>query len=217
MKNIVVLGASGHAKVVIDIIEKDNRFRIAGIVDPLLPKKSMFMGYPVIGHDDDLPKIVENFQIYGAIVAIGDNSLRQRIVRKVSHSVPHLSFVTAIHPRATIGTQVTIGPGTVVMAGAVINSDAKVGSFCILNSMSLLEHDSCLGNFASLAPRASTGGNCDIGEMVTVGMGAVVLQGLSIGTNTIVGASAMVNKDLPANVTAYGLPARIIRHQQPHD
>ena len=217
LKKVVVIGCSGHAKVVIDIIERQGLYKIAGLLDSYKPWGTTLSGYQVIGTCDDVPALMASHQVEGGIVAIGDNWQRSKIVEHLTGVVPEFPFITAVHPSVQIGADVEIGRGTVVMAGAVINPGCKVGDFCIVNTRASLDHDSVMGDFSSLAPAATTGGNVQIGAFSVVAIGAIVLHDIRIGEHTVIGAGATVLKDIPDSVVTFGTPARIIRKRNPGD
>ena len=205
-KKILIVGASGHAKVIVDIVEREGRCVIMGILDRKLPAGSLFQGYEIVGRDDEAEKFSSTCD--GAIIAIGDNYVRSLVAEKVGK---HLPFETAIHPTAVVARGVAIGQGTVVMARAVVNPGCEVGTHCILNTAASLDHDSTLGDYASLAPGVVTGGNCHVGTFSAVSIGAILKHGVSIGPDSVVGAGSLVLTDIEANVVAYGSPARIVR------
>ncbi|MDC8830475.1 acetyltransferase [Alteromonas gilva] len=217
MENIIIIGAGGHAKVIIDIVEQIQTLNISGIIAPHLQKGTIFMGYPALGRDADLPQLVTKHQISGAIVAIGDNTSRQKVAETARQLCPNLKFVTAVHPTATLAADVIIGEGTVVMAGSVVNPGVQVGSFCIINTLSSVDHECKLADYASLGPRATLGGNCTVGASSMIGLGAILCHGVSVGTHTVIGAGSLVNKDVGSSVIAYGQPARVIRSRQPDE
>jgi sugar O-acyltransferase (sialic acid O-acetyltransferase NeuD family) len=158
-----------------------------------------------------LPALAHSLDAGGCIVAIGDNWRRHLMVERIAGLAPELQFVTAVHPSAQIARGVTLGRGTVVMAGVVVNSDSRVGDFCILNTNASLDHDGVMENYSSLAPGAVTGGNVRLGAYSAVSLGARVLQGLTIGEHTVIGAGALVLADVPGFSVAYGTPAAIVR------
>jgi len=208
MTNIVLIGASGHAAVIIDIIEKQAAFKLIGLIDAQKPLTESVLNYPILGREQDIPNIAN-----AGIIAIGDNWTRAAVAAKIKAIAPDFQFVTAIHPSATIAKSATLGDGTVVMAGAAINSRARTGEHCIVNTHAVLEHDSELANYACLLPGAITGGNVSIGEYSAICMGARIIHGVKIGEHSVIGASATVLKDIPANVVAHGTPARVIRQR----
>lgn len=215
MTDIVVIGASGHAEVVIDVLERQGIYRIKGLIDR--SAKGHLMGYEVLGTESDLAGIVREREIAGGIVAIGDNWTRHRVVDALTTLLPGFAFVTAIHPSAQIGRNATVGRGSVVMAGAVINPNARVGAFCVVNTNASLDHGSVMGDFSGLLPNAATGGNVLIGAFAAVCQGANVIHGVEIGEHTVIGAGATVFEDMPPRVVAYGTPARVIRAREPGD
>jgi sugar O-acyltransferase (sialic acid O-acetyltransferase NeuD family) len=213
--SIVILGTSGHAKVIIDIVEQEGRYNIAGLVDRFCREGERILNYPVLGQDEDLPLLLKRYNIRGAIVAIGDNFLRATVAARVAEACPGLRFVSTIHPRASVASDVRIGAGTVVMAGVSVNPSCIIGNHCILNTNASVDHDSSMADFSSIAPGATTGGGCRIGEYSAVGIGAVMVHNITIGAHTIIGAGATVLKDIDPFAVAYGSPAKIIRNRKP--
>ncbi|MGB7394359.1 MAG: transferase, partial [Pricia sp.] len=122
MQNIVIVGASGHGGMILDIIEKEGRYRMAGFVDSFKEKGSMHYGHKVLGDEGELPLLIDKFNLYGAILAIGNNWTRKNMARKVGTIAPNLKIVTAIHPEAIVAKAVKIGKGSVLMAGAIVNT-----------------------------------------------------------------------------------------------
>lgn len=214
MENIFVIGSSGHAKVVIDIIEKQGLFRIAGLIDRFRPKGGMAFQYTILGTESDIPQLAASLNISGAIVAIGDNWTRSEVVSTIGQIMPDLKFVPAIHPSSQIGRDVSIGAGTAVMAGVVINSDTVIGEHCIINSHASVDHDNVIGNFVTIAPHAVTGGNVRINDYSVLSLGVNIIHGISIGEHTVIGAGATVLKDIPPYVVAFGTPARVKRQRR---
>ena len=210
MNNIVV-GSSGHAKVVIDCIEKENKYEIIGLLDRFKEVGSSSFGYKIIGKEEDLQNLIKKHKIEGGIIAIGDNFIRYTVYDKILKDVPQFNFIKVIHPSAQIARNVLIGKGTVIMANTTISSEATVGNFCIINNNSSLDHDSEMLDYSSLAPGSSTGGNVKIGLFTAVSLGAKVIHGITIGEHTIIGAGSNVIKDIPEYVVAYGNPAKVIR------
>jgi sugar O-acyltransferase (sialic acid O-acetyltransferase NeuD family) len=215
--NIAVIGSSGHAKVVIDIVQQQGKYKIVGLLDRFRSAGEQTLGYSILGKEEDLPELERAHDLKGAIIAIGDNFVRSQVAARVRQVAPNLAFVSAIHPSASIATEASIGEGTVVMAGVCVNSCSSIGRFCILNTRSSLDHDSTLEDFASLAPGVTTGGNCHIGQYSAIGIGAVLLHGIDIGEHTVVGAGSLVTNPIQSLVVAYGSPATTIRNRKPGD
>ncbi|HEY8265414.1 MAG TPA: acetyltransferase [Steroidobacteraceae bacterium] len=187
-ESLVLIGASGHAKVVIDIVEKEGRFKIAHLLDdnPALHGKDFF-GYRVAGATDT---ILARAQL--VLVSIGDNAVRARIANRLRDG--GLAFAQAIHPSAQIGRGATIGAGTVVMAGAVVNADAKIGENVIINTGASVDHDCIVESGAHIAPGARLCGGVRIGAGTLVGAGAVLIPGVQVGANTVVPAGTTVRQ-----------------------
>ena len=217
MENIIVAGSSGHAKVVIDIIEKEGKFTIVGLIDTYKEKGTLLYGYEIIGTESDLPSLVVRCSLTGGIVTIGDNWTRKEMVERILADVPDFRFVSAIHPSAQLGRGVRIGNGTVVMGGVIVNSDTEIGEHCILNTSSSVDHDSFMDDFSSLAPKVSTGGNVKIGAFSAICLGANINNGITIGEHTVIGSGSMVLSDIEGYSVAYGAPARIIRKREAGD
>ncbi|MBL8380307.1 MAG: NeuD/PglB/VioB family sugar acetyltransferase [Burkholderiales bacterium] len=217
MDNIVVIGSSGQAKVVIDAVRREGRRNVVGLLDRFRKVGETTLGHAVLGQEEDLPGLIDRHAVRGVIVAIGDNFVRAQVAARIAALCPGITFFSVVHPDASIAAEVVIGEGSVVMAGAVINACASVGRFCILNTHASLDHDSMLGDFASMAPRAVTGGNCRIGAYSAIGIGATLAHGARIGEHVVVGAGAVVMKPLDDRVVAYGVPARVVRGRSPGD
>ena len=208
---LLLLGASGHATVVCDVIACGSHFVLVGILDPRRTPGEAFGGSHVLGSDDDAARLAAETGATHAFVAIGDNDRRERLSVDLRRSVPGISFATLVHPRAVIAAGARLGAGVVVMAGAVVNSGAEVAEGCIVNTGATLDHDARMGRFSSLGPGASVGGNVQIGEGSAVAIGATVVHNLSIGAHTVVGAGSVVTRDVPSGVVTFGVPARVVR------
>ena len=202
MKQLVVLGAGGHGKVVLDTAVAGSR-PIWGLIDDDADKVgSEVLGYEVRSDVASFLKMKpENIAV---IVAIGANERRESLHHKIS---AHLKTVTVIHPAATISCSVKISEGTMIMAGAVINADTTLGAGVIINTNASIDHDCRLGDFVQVSPGATICGSVILGERSFVGAGATILQGLTIGSDATVAAGAVVIEDVPAGSTVKGIPA----------
>jgi len=173
-----------------------------------------FFGYKVIGKDNDIIKLTNDYQIYGGIVAIGDNYIRSKVAGAISIISPTFKFVSSVHPSANIGKNVSIEEGTVIMAGVSVNPCCVLGRHTIMNTNASLDHDSTMEDFSSLGPRSVTGGNVFIGRFSAIGIGATLIHNINIGENTVIGAGAAVVNNVPSNVLAVGVPAKIIKNRE---
>jgi sugar O-acyltransferase (sialic acid O-acetyltransferase NeuD family) len=201
---VVIYGAGGHAKVVCDVLQCAGRVVLGFIDDDLKRQGTTALGLPVLGPSTSLDPTQ-----HAVALGIGDNAVRSKVYDACV--ARGLEVVTAIHPRAVVARSATLGAGTVVMALAVVNPDAMVGRGVIVNTAAVVEHDVVVGDFAHLSPNAAMGGAARLGARAHLGVGANVLPGVSVGEGSVVGAGAVVARDVPANVVAYGVPARVAR------
>ena len=191
---MILYGASGHAKVIIDTLEAIG-MKIDYVVDDNASISSL-LGYEVrrdSGHYNS------------AIVSIGDGKIRKKIVSRLDVK----EWVKAIHPKATVSPHASIDEGTVVMAGTVINSGVVIGKHCIINTGATVDHDCVIGDYCHIAPGVHVSGGVIIGEGSWIGVGSCVKQGVKIGQWATIGAGSVVVKDIPDGVTAYGCPCRV--------
>lgn len=202
---LVVVGASGHAKVIIDIVEKEGRYRISHLLDdnPALHGK-LFFGYRVAGATRSL--LAATGEKLPALVAIGDNSARMRIAGWLRDN--GFQLARAVHPRSQIGRGAVIGDGTAVMAGAVVNSDTTIGENVIVNTGATVDHDCVVGDGVHLAPGVHLCGGVQVGAGAFIGAGTVAIPGIRVGANAIVGAGSTLLEDVSENIKAAGSPAR---------
>jgi|HubBroStandDraft_1064217.scaffolds.fasta_scaffold00441_23 sugar O-acyltransferase (sialic acid O-acetyltransferase NeuD family) len=210
-EGIFVIGASGQAKVVMDIVEKQALWRIAGLIDTYKSPGTEVMGYAVLGCEGCLSDLMAKHGVGAAIIAIGDNRIRHQVALRVASAAPALTFVSAVHPSSRIAREVEMGKGIVIMAGVTVNPGTRIGDFCYINTNASVDHDNVLEPFSCVQPNAATGGNVRLGAFSVLAMGATVVQGISIGADTIVGAGSTVLHDIPDQVVAYGTPCRVIR------
>ena len=193
MKRVNVYGASGHAKVIIDIINLTED--VAVVYDDNMS----------ISFIDDLRVIheIQNFENW--VIAVGDNFVRKKICSENS-----FSYSTLIHPKAIISDYVKLGKGSVFMAGCVVNPSVSIGMHCIINTRASIDHECTLSDFVHISPGAILCGNVRIMEGTHVGAGAVILPGITIGKWSVIGAGAVIIKDVPDGVTVVGNPGRIL-------
>ena len=202
-KTVVIVGASGHGKVVADIVRKAGD-RVLGFLDDAAALPRCIAGIPVLGCIQDYTKYTDA----SFVIAIGNAAVRKRIAAQLTG----VRWYTAIHPSAEISSlDVPIGEGTVVMANAVINACAQIGRHCIVNSAAVVEHDNVIGDFVHISVGAKLGGTVSVGAQTWVGIGAVVKNNLSICADCTIGAGAVVVRDMEESGTYVGVPARKIR------
>ena len=197
-----LFGASGHGKVVIDIVKSSIKdFEIEAVYDDN-PKVKTIADLPVFKTD---VTILDDISLLW-LISVGNNKFRKIVSEKIKGK-----FLQAIHHRAVIGMSSEIGEGTVVMANAVINSNAKIGKHCVINSGAIVEHDCVIDDFSHISPNSALAGGVIIGEGTHIGIGACVIQGIKIGKWCTIGAGTVVIKDIPDGATVVGNPGRIIK------
>src|SRR5690606_15484460 len=194
---MIIFGASGHAKVILDILLANKR-EVEKIVDDAPPVEEIF-GIPVERCVEAYPEESE------AIIAIGSNTTRKKFALKYP-----LHYISAVHPAATVSPFSKVGDGTVVMGHAVVNPGAQIGQHCIINTAAVIEHDCELADYVHISPNAALAGNVTVGEGTHIGIGACVIQGITIGQWCTIGAGAVIIHDVPDGATVVGNPGRIV-------
>lgn len=208
---LLVIGSSGHASVLVDVIEPAGQYVVVGYLDDTEAVGTMRRGHPILGDLADIVGVCAHQLIEYAVIAVGDNWQRRKIYCDLVKSCPSLKFPVIRHPSAVVSSSAQIGRGSAVLAGAHVGPGSRIGEFCIVNTGSSVDHDCTLHNFASIAPGAFMGGLVEIGECSAVGVGATISDRISIGRHTVVGTGAVVVQDIPDLVVAYGNPARVKR------
>lgn len=208
-KRMIIVGAGGHAKVVLDAALEAG-FSVEGFIDNC-ENDIDIAGVSLIGCDDDLKKIYDS-GITNAVIGVGhvgNAKIRVRLyeqLKQIGFDMPNV-----IHPAATVSKVAQLGEGNVVLAGAVVNACANIGNNCIINTRTVVEHDTVIGNHVHLAPGAIVLGGASVGEESFVGAGSVVIQGGCVGEKCIVGANSAVLTDILDKQTVVGSPAKDIR------
>lgn len=202
MTEVVIWGAGGHGKVVYDVVTSAGHEVVAWLDDRGLETERY--GRPVL-ETARLDSLMQRHAGLHVVVAVGDNRARTRIAAGLT-----APLLTAVHASAVVHASVRLGAGTIVMPGAVINIDSVVGDNCIVNTGATIDHDCRIGNGVHLAPGTHLAGTVTVLEGAFVGIGASVLPQRSIGAWSMVGAGAVVTRDVPDAATAVGVPARFI-------
>ena len=202
MRTVIIIGASGHGKVVADIIQKSGDI-VYGFLDDNTELKNDFLGFPILGK-------IENYKKYKHIaefiIAIGDAHVRSDISKKLQD----VKIYTAVRPAAVIsGLDVSIGKGTVIMANAVVNSGSHIGNFCIINTGAIVEHDNKIEEFVHVSVGAKLAGTVHVGRNTWIGIGAVVSNNLKICENCVIRAGAVVVESITRSGNYQGVPAKI--------
>jgi len=196
-------GASGHAKVIIEILELSHK-KIGGLVDKNSAISSL-MDYNVF------EKVPSNYnkETDSFIVSVGGNAIRKKLVTKLK-----VLFDTAIHPTSNVSKSVKIGAGTIIMSGVSINAEAKIGKHAILNTNCSVDHDCVIGDFVHISPNVALAGDVIVEEGVHIGIGACVIQGIKIGKWATIGAGTVVIKNIPSFAVVVGNPGEIIKYHK---
>lgn len=202
---LVIIGASGHGKVIASIAQTLGYKEIVFLDDD--PHVKTCLHYEVVG-------CVANFSTYipqaSFMVAIGNPVIRKKIQTELV--LQNAKLATLVHPQAVVAPNVTLGDGTVVMAGAVINTNTQIGQGCIINTCASVDHDCVIEDYVHIAVGAHVAGTVHIGANTWVGMGANIINNLSVCANCMIGAGAVVVKDVQTSGTYFGVPAKIKRH-----
>ncbi len=207
MEKVIVIGDGGHAKVVIDIIECENKYEIIGVTSKD-KTHGKFFGYDILGNDSVL---IDYFKKGIKNVAIGvggftDNVLRKKIFEKLD--AIGFNIINAIHPSAVVSKYAKLGRGVVIFPNASINTDAILKDNVILVTNSSVDHESVIESHVLISAGVTVGANVSVGEGSLLGIGATVVSEKKIGKNTLVAAGACVVKDIGNNLRVFGIPAR---------
>ena len=197
-----LFGASGHGKVIVDLIKTSTKYQVEGFFDDK-PIVDEVLNLPVHRYKN------QNLIKEKIIISIGNNKFRKLIADRID-----AKYIKAIHKMAFVSEFSSIDVGTVIMCNAIVNTSVVIGKHCIVNSGAVIEHDSVLSDFVHVSPNASIAGDVTIGEGAHVGIGAQVIQGIKIGKWSVIGAGSVVVKDVPDYAVVVGNPARIIKYKE---
>ncbi|MFL9501555.1 acetyltransferase [Rhodopseudomonas palustris] len=199
MRDLLLVGGGGHCKAVIDVVEKTAEWRIVGIVDSHQELADV-LGYPVIGTDDDLPKLARG--IGHALITVGQiktSNVRYVIYRKLKDAGFLLASV--VSPLAEVSSRAQLGEGTIVMHFACIGPDARIGHNTIINTRALVEHDCKVGHHCHISTGAILNGGVEVGDGTLIGSRTVIREGLAIGAGCVVSMGSSVRRSVPPDTT----------------
>lgn len=204
--SVIVLGAGGHANVLIDTLQLMG-CEITGITVPKNTNSSKYRGYSIIGDDDSILNYpTDDVKLVNGLGSIGSPVVRAKIFKNMKEK--GYTFLQVIHPSAIIASDVTLSEGVQVMAGSIIQPGSFIGENSIVNTKVSIDHDCKIGSNVHIAPGVTISGGVEIGDNVHIGTGAVIIQGIKIGENSIVGAGSVCVKDIEKNQTVMGVPAK---------
>lgn len=198
MKSIVLYGAGGHCKVVMDILACHG-YTVEYVADDNHTEGNL-LGIPLQAPREEYDSL---------LVTIGNCQIRRRIVSKVKAK----HYPTIVHPSAIVSPTSILGKGTVLMQGSIVQACSQIGDHCIVNTKASVDHDCVIENFVHIASGATICGESKVGEGTWIGAGSVVKQGIHIGRDCMIGAGAAVVKDIPDGAVAVGVPAKVIKYQ----
>lgn len=209
MADIIIFGAGGHGRVVLDILHRASQHKPIGFLDNNRRLHGRRIdGLPVLGGTDELPELHKR-GITHAIIAIGDNGIRRSLARTLEEH--DFEIACAVHPSAQLASSVTIGRGVVISAGALVCAHCQIGDYAILNTGCIVDHESMIGTATHICPGVRLAGHVTIESGAFVGIGATVIQNIRIGFEAVVGAGSVVVHDVPPMTTVVGVPAHSVK------
>ncbi len=212
MKRVIIIGAraDGQGKVVLEILQAMRDFKVVGFIDDDPSKRGLVIrGLPVIGAVAELDKLKCKYDLQGGLVAIADNPARRYLGERIRDA--NLELVNAIHPTAHLDSDVSLGKGNVICQGVIIITGTGIGNSVNIHTGTTIDHDNVLEDGVNIGPGVHTGGRVRICRDAFVGTGCAMIPDVIIGEGAVIGAGAVVINDIPARVTAVGIPARTIR------
>jgi len=210
VKEIILIGGGGHCKSCISVIESTNEYRIAGIIDTPDKVGQKVLGYPVIGHDEQLPELKEKYDY--ALITVGQITsakLRMKLFQKAKNAGFDLPVIVA--STAFVSKHTQIGEGTIIMHQAIINADTTIGVNNIINTKALIEHDCQIGNHNHISTASVLNGNVNVGDECFIGSNSTFVNGIGIKNNIFIGINSIVNKNLEDKGVYVGSPVKKIR------
>ena len=207
---VLILGAGGHGRVVLDILLQTGHHQVVGFLDN---NRNIYGrridGIPVLGTLDDLAELVRQFNVAGVIIAIGDNGVRRGLARMVDGL--GVELLNAVHPSAALACNATLGRNVVIAAGVVVCAHCQIGDSVILNTGCIIDHQTMIGEGSHICPGVRIAGRVNVEPGTFIGIGATIIPKVTLGCECTVGAGAVVIEDIPPLATVVGVPARQIK------
>lgn len=207
MKELYILGASGHGKVVLDVAKSMKKYKKIRFFDDVAQNVTSQNNITLLieGNTEKLIQFAKSNPEAEVIIAVGNNRIRKKIQSRLEQE--NLSVATLVHACSVVSDEARIGAGTVVMPGAVINSGAVIGKGCIINTSCSVDHDNWIGDYCHISVGSHLAGTVKVGKETFIGAGAVVKNNIEICGNCLIGAGALVVKDISESGTYIGVPA----------
>jgi sugar O-acyltransferase (sialic acid O-acetyltransferase NeuD family) len=209
-KRVLILGAGGHGRVVLDILLQTGQHQVIGFLDnnPNIHARRID-GIPVLGAIQDLAELARESNVAGVIVAIGDNGVRRGLAREVDAA--GIDLINAVHPSAALAQNATLGRNVVIAAGVVVCAHCQIGDSVILNTGCIIDHQTMIGEGSHICPGVRIAGRVNVEPGTFIGIGATIIPKVTLGCECIIGAGAVVIDDIPPMATVIGVPARQIK------
>ncbi|ENG2092085.1 acetyltransferase [Morganella morganii] len=214
IKDIYIIGSSGHASVITELIEQLNEYKIIGFIDDNKKSGEDFSNYKILGDLSYLIEISKTKKINVAI-GVGDSNSRESIVNRLNNA--NIIYPILIHPLAIVSKRSSIAQGTIILAKSIVSCNVTIGEHCLLNHACCVDHDCNIRNFVTLCPNVFIAGNVDIGNNVMIGLGCNIIEKIIIGENTYIGAGSCVVSNQTENILAYGNPCKKVRKKEHND
>lgn len=209
-ERVLILGAGGHGRVVLDILLQAGGAEVVGFLDNNAAVHGRRIdGLPVHGAIDDVAAIAAQLGATGVVVAIGDNGTRRGLARRVQHA--GLTLMNAVHPSASLAHNATIGRNVVIAAGVVVCAHCQVGDSVILNTGCIIDHQTMIGEGSHVCPGVRIAGRVKVESGAFLGIGSTIVPKVTIGCEAVVGAGAVVIDDVEPLSTVVGVPARPVK------
>lgn len=213
MANTIIIGAGGYSRVVIDNLSFNKDIKIIGFVDQTkeIHNKEKF-GFKVFGDISMIPSLIKQYKIDSVFIAIGDQEARKKYSEEIKKY--NLNLVNAIHPTAFVSSSAKLGKGIFIGAGCIIGPNVQIGDNCLIHHNVVLPNDNILEDYVHVSPGVNVGSATLMKEFSYIGLGSSILQYIKIGTGAVIGAGAVVTKDVNDNIVVIGVPAKPFKKRQ---